>query len=167
MDDKQFVNQVIIHKDKIARYSWYYLKDVDDVNDAVQDLFVKLWKIRNQLYKYDSILALSLRMMRNLCLDKVRKQKGFKHLSIDDLPDMIDFNNGSESKNIDLKPIYSEINKLTGLQKEIITLKDIEGYDYQEICQILEIEISAVRTNLCRARQKIRERIINRKSNED
>jgi len=164
MDEKQFVNLVVVNKSKLARYGWYYLKNIDDVNDTLQDLFVRLWKMRFTLANYDSVLALSMTMMRNMCFDKLRKQKGLVNLSIDQLPDIIDFS-PNENQSTEITKLYLEINKLTGLQKEIITLKDIEGYDYQEICQILDLEIGAVRTNLCRARQKIRDRIIKNREN--
>ena len=44
-------------------------------------------------------------------------------------------------------------------QRQVMHLRDIEGYSYQEICEILEIDMSQVKVNLFRARNSVRERL--------
>ena len=55
--------------------------------------------------------------------------------------------------------IISFINELPEKQKMVIHLKDVEEYEVSEISEILEIEENAVRVNLMRARQKVKEQI--------
>ena len=62
-------------KDKVFRFALRLLNDHDDAQDAVQDVFEKLWTRRKSLRKYDNIEALSLKMTRDLCLNRLKHQK--------------------------------------------------------------------------------------------
>jgi len=53
--------------------------------------------------------------------------------------------------------IQTLINQLPATQKEVMHLRDIEGYSYQEIADLLQIDIGQVKVTLSRARKKIRE----------
>ena len=55
--------------------------------------------------------------------------------------------------------IIGFINQLPEKQKAVIHLKDVEDFDIAEISAILEMEQNAVRVNLMRARQKVKEKI--------
>jgi RNA polymerase sigma-70 factor (ECF subfamily) len=55
--------------------------------------------------------------------------------------------------------IIGFINELPEKQKTVIHLKDVEDFDVAEISEILEMEQNAVRVNLMRARQKVKEKI--------
>jgi RNA polymerase sigma-70 factor (ECF subfamily) len=65
-----------------------------------------------------------------------------------------------ETNNLKEK-ILEFINALPEKQKLVIHLKDVEEYEVSEISEILEIEENAVRVNLMRARQKVKEQINN------
>lgn len=54
-----------------------FMTDFDDAKDVVQEIFIKLWSMRNELNKYNSVEALAMRMTRNLCLDKIKLKKQF------------------------------------------------------------------------------------------
>ena len=44
-------------------------------------------------------------------------------------------------------------------QRQVIHLRDVEGYTYQEICEILELDMNQVKVNLFRARNAVREKL--------
>ena len=56
--------------------------------------------------------------------------------------------------------VVTLINKLPELQKVVIHLRDVEGYDFDEIAGITELSLNAVRVNLSRARKNVREGLI-------
>ena len=60
--------------------------------------------------------------------------------------------------------VHFFIEHLPELQRTIIRMRDVEGMEIQEIADITEITPNAVRVNLSRARQKIREQIIKENS---
>jgi RNA polymerase sigma factor (sigma-70 family) len=45
-------------------------------------------------------------------------------------------------------------------QRQVIHLRDIEGYSYNEICDILELDMNQVKVNLFRARNTVREKFV-------
>ncbi len=97
-----------------------------------------------------------------MCLDKLRRNKMILN-NIEDLnnPDLAiyeDKTNENKETNQLLKMI---INTLPEKQKMIIHLRDIEGYEFNEIANILDMNIVAIRTNLSRARQKVKEKLMN------
>jgi RNA polymerase sigma factor (sigma-70 family) len=44
-------------------------------------------------------------------------------------------------------------------QRQVMHLRDIEGYSYNEICEIMEIDLNQVKVNLFRARNAVREKL--------
>jgi len=67
----------------------------------------------------------------------------------------------SQDKSADLKEILDKtLDALPHLQKSIILLRDLEGYNYQEIGEMLELTESQVKVYLFRGRQKIKTRLI-------
>ncbi len=56
-------------------HAYRILKDQEGSEDAVQEVFVKLWKMNNRLNEYESVSALAVTMVKNYCIDQVRKRK--------------------------------------------------------------------------------------------
>ncbi len=155
MTEQQFVKDIIPLNERLSRYAWYYLKNKDDVYDVIQEVYIKLWRMKDTLEKYQSSLALALRITRNQCLDFVRKRSKSHELLIGDSisdPEVV-----SDNRSEVFEYIKKAVNKLSGVQKEVMILKDIEGYDYNEISGILDMDINTIRVNISRARKKVRE----------
>jgi RNA polymerase sigma-70 factor (ECF subfamily) len=127
------------------------LKDGEAANDIVQDSYLKLWQHRKQVdpQKVKSwLFAVAHNAMINYIKVESRKR------SLDD--------SGDESKvyqnhHFDTKAIVDKaLDTLPAQQKSIILLRDLEGYRYDEIAEILQISESQVKVYLFRARVKIK-----------
>ena len=158
-------NEFNIHfisiKDKIFRFALKILNNHEDAQDAVQDVFEKLWKMRDNLNKYENLEAFTIKMTKNLCLDKL-KHKKLKTQKIQEIESNQEFqikNNNYDKKNTS-EIIKLFINQLPDKQKMIIHLRDIEGFEFNEIAEIMEIDINAIRMNLSRGRKAIKEKLI-------
>ena len=160
MDSKQFNNQVVSLSDKFFRLAKSILKDVNSSQDAVQDLILKLWEKRANLDEVENIQAFTMRAMRNLCLDSIRQ-----HHHEQELPVEAEYLEPNPHQQIEQKDIIERVKKLIDnlpeLQRTIIRMRDVEGMEISEIAFITSITENAVTVNLSRARQKIREKIIN------
>lgn len=159
--NQEFSIQFKSFRDKVFRFAKSIVNDHEDAKDIVQDLFEKLWNMRDELNKYNNMEALSIKMTRNLCLDKLKHEKQ-KRLKLQDMalngktqPDGKDYEQKDTSE-----VIRSLINQLPDKQKMIIHLRDVEGYEYPEIAEIMDMDINAVRMNLSRGRKTIKERLI-------
>ena len=68
--------------DALYRVALYLLEDKQDAEDAVQDLFLKLWEGSAQLESIKNPKAYAVMMMRNLCLDRIRVATRRPHESL-------------------------------------------------------------------------------------
>ena len=59
-----------------------------------------------------------------------------------------------------MQRINQLIASLPEKQRQVIHLRDVEGYSYNEICEILELDMNQVKVNLFRARNAVREKLM-------
>lgn len=159
MDSTQFKANILSLSDKLFRLAKSMLRNTEAAQDAVQDLSMKLWEKRNNLDDVENVPAFTMRAMRNLCLDTIRKQG-----DEDELPAEFEFvapNPHQQAEHKDLADrVRDMIDNLPELQRTIIRMRDVEGMEISEIAYITSIKENAVTVNLSRARQKIREKIL-------
>ncbi len=158
---KEFEKTIFVLKDKLYRFANSILYNTADAEDIVQEVLTKMWCNKNKLQGIDNKEAYVMRTTKNMCLDKLRHNKMIlqKNKDLTTLNTVIyeDKTNENKETNQFLRKI---INNLPEKQKMIIHLRDIEGYDFNEIATMLDMNISAIRTNLSRARQKVKEEMI-------
>jgi RNA polymerase sigma factor (sigma-70 family) len=159
MQGEKIVRQVLHLKDKLYRFAYRIVENEVDAEDVVQETFVKVWQKSEQLEGIDNKEAWCMTVARNLAIDKIRARKkanssdidGFHHLSDDSpTPDII-----TEDKE-SLSIVMKTLNKLPEHQRQIIHLRDIDGYTYKEIGEITGYSEEQVKVNLFRARQKLK-----------
>ncbi|MEZ4841054.1 MAG: RNA polymerase sigma factor [Flavobacteriaceae bacterium] len=161
MKQTDFLNTVLPLKDKVYRLAKRLLVSSDEAEDATQELYLKLWKSKDKLHQYKNVEAFAMTMTKNYCLDQLKaKRSGNLKLVHSNYSD----NNISLQKDVELKDsvsrVHELIEQLPEKQKLVIQLRDIENYEFEEIGKILDLEPTAVRVTLSRARKTIREQLI-------
>lgn len=156
MSDKILTNTFTAMRKKLLRIAMHILPDEDDAADALQDAFCRLWPRRDNINSSAEAEALTTTTLRNICIDNVRRRK-IETVPIDEEHDRCEEGNHNthEERYNEVKKIIE--NELTQQQKEILELKEIEGYTIEEIAERVSSTESAVKMNLSRARKKIRE----------
>lgn len=161
MDLHNFKIQVFPLKNKLFRLANRLLGDREEAQDIVQETFIKLWNRREKLDEYRSVEALAVVTARNLCIDKLKAKKHPVERLDNIKADIPENEMESKTEFYDLAAQIKEIiKKLPEQMKTIMQLRDIEGYDFEEIAGILGMTENAIRVNLSRARKKVREIII-------
>lgn len=163
MKQSDFLKAVLPFKDRIFRLAKRLLVSTAEAEDATQELYLKLWKNKEKLKRYKSIEAFAITMTKNYCFDRL-KSKQASNLSL------VHTNYKEKGITLDKKienydavaQVKLLIEKLPEQQKVIIQLRDIEQYELDEICKIMEMKSTAVRVALSRARKKIRQELIKR-----
>lgn len=160
MTKTDFNNLVVSIGRKLYRYAYRILRDKEGSEDAVQEVFVKLWKINTKLEEYESVEALAVTMIKNYSIDQLRKQKYIEpadsnafSLYHDTEPSPQDKLEISETSAI----MHRIINDLPEIYREIIQLRDIEEQSYEEIAEKTGQNINTLRVNLSRARKSVRD----------
>lgn len=161
MNPEEFKIQVLPLKHKLFRLSLRLLENAEEAEDAIQDALLKLWTKREDLVNYSSVEAFAMTVTKNICLDRIRSrsfqterlsERQAQSLRQDpvDILEKNDFN----------AFIRRIINSLPDQQKTIMHLRDIEGMEYEQIAEIMGLNINAIRVNLSRARKKVRDMIL-------
>ncbi len=157
MSDKTITTVFTKLRRKFLSMAMAILPNEDDAADALQDAFCKLWPRRDTINDEAKAEALTGVALRNICIDKMRKRE-IQTVPIDEEHDRCE----NESEYSQREERYNTVkaiidNELTAQQRTIIELKEIEGVEIEEIAKQLQMNESAVRMNLSRARKKIRE----------
>ncbi|WP_417197178.1 RNA polymerase sigma factor [Bizionia sp.] len=162
MTQTEFLNIVMPFKDKVFRLAKRLLVSREEAEDATQEIILKLWKNQEKMSDYKNIEAFSMTMTKNFCLDKL-KSKQAQNLKI--VHSNYEDHNVSLQKEVEVNDSLDWVSKIMAdlpeQQKMVVQLRDIEQYDYNEIAKMLDMNETAVRVALSRARKTIREKLTN------
>lgn len=138
--------------------AFHYLKDQDDSNDVVNEIFLKLLEmsISDRVYLLSGVdekLGAYLKVMvKNRCLDKIRTEKNRNSIQsgIINLFNRYSYNHGmAEADYLELIAVLPE-------QQRRIFEMHIDGFDNQAIAQELNISYNTVRNTLSTSKKKLR-----------
>lgn len=161
MKQSDFLKVVLPFKDKVFRLAKRLLVSTEEAEDATQELYFKLWRNREKLTGYKNVEAFAMTMTKNYCFDRL-KSKQASNLTL------VHSNYKEKETALEKKIEYKDsvnqvhmlIENLPEQQKMIIQLRDVEQYDFDEICEMMDMKPTAVRVALSRARKTIREALI-------
>jgi RNA polymerase sigma-70 factor (ECF subfamily) len=160
MQQLEFQNEVLIHKDQMFRLALRILRDEEDANDIVQDSLLKLWDKRKVLTDIRNIKSFSMTMVRNACIDFIRKHKALTDQEQVILRKTDELNPEKELVISDqLDQVKNIINQMNEQQREVIQLREIEELEYDEIAEITGLTINNLRVIISRARKEIRNKM--------
>lgn len=165
MSSEVFISQIMPIKQKLYRFALRLLGNEEDAKDIIQDALVKVWHNKEKMGELQNLEAWCMRITRNLALDKIKSRKYRKTDDLDraqEVPATQQQNPHQTAEQSDLmRRVHGLINKLPEKFRTILQLRDMDGLSYQEIADVLEIEMSEVKVNLHRARKQVREQLQN------
>jgi RNA polymerase sigma factor (sigma-70 family) len=163
MSLEAFKSRVLPAKDKMYRFAQRLLKDDEEAKDIVQEAMIRVWNKRDEMHTYLNMEAWCMRIVRNLSLDRI-KSKQYNSDRLDTTYNLSAAGaNPAQKTEIDntMENIHNFIASLPDKQRQIMQLRDIEGFSYKEIGDILNLDANNVKVNLFRARKSVRENLLN------
>ncbi len=159
----QFKIEVLPHRHKLYRFAMRMMRDAAEAEDVVQEVMIRLWMRKEALAGFRSIEAFAMTIARNLCLDRL-KRAGSRTEELNERHTVRHVRTPyEEMESTDsYNKIRELIDDLPDQQRMIIHLRDVEGYEYEEIADITGLTENTIRVNLSRARKKIREAMKNK-----
>ncbi len=145
---------------RLYRLAFGLLGNREEAEDTVQEVYLKLWKMRDDLGKYNSLEALSVRITRNLCLDQLRRRKTAREAQEQRKREArIEAEDPSDTllKQERAEIINRLINELPEPQRSLVYFRHIEGKEYREIEGLMEMKENAIRVSISRARKQLKE----------
>lgn len=143
------------HSNKLYGYALKFLRSTEDAQDIVQDVFEKLW-INRKKVEVEKAKSWMFTCAHNAMLNLINKKQRTQFPGDDKLPE----NYRKEVSAFESKQLVDRaVNILPPIQKSVILLRDLEGYSYEEIGDILKLSNSQVKVYLFRARNKIKKQL--------
>jgi len=151
-------------KDKLYRLALRLLQNVQEAEDVVQETMIRIWTKREEWGRWQSLEAYCMISIRNGCLDRLRKQRqGLAPVREDQAWEVSSPDKDPQEKMIAKEALIRIRKCMDGLpshQQLVIQLREIEGFSYNEIAQVLDMSLDQVKVNLFRARNAIKQSII-------
>jgi len=160
MTKTEFTNLILPFRDKLYRLAKRILVSQDEAEDAVQEVFLKLWRGKEIIQNYKSPEAFAITMTKNYCLDRL-KSKQASNLKIV-------HSNYQTSENVErnieasdgVEIVFKIMETLPEQQKIVLQLRDVEQFEFSEIAKMLDSNETAIRVALSRARKTVRDAML-------
>lgn len=160
MNQAEFIKIISPFKDKVFRLSRRLLVSTEEAEDATQEVLVKLWNNKEKLQSYGSVEAMAMTMTKNFCLDRLKSKQASEMRIVHSNYTDREAGLQQQAEDRDSWEWAEKIMKnLPEQQKLIIQMRDIEQYEFEEIARIMDMNETAVRVALSRARKTLREEL--------
>lgn len=162
MNFSTFESRVLPVKNKLFRFAFRILGSSEDAKDVVQEALIKVWNGRAQMAEIQNMEAWCMRITKNLSLDRLRALERKQTGTLEGIDVKQEALSPHERTEIDehMEQIHVMMATLPEKQRQVMHLRDVEGHSYNEICDILEMDMSQVKVYLFRARNAVREKLI-------
>ena len=137
--------------------AYNFTKDDMTAQDMMQEAFIKAFAKINTYNGEASFGSWLKRIVINQCLDFIKKQNLDTVEIKEDIISIEEDDDWNIDKETNMRAIYSCIEQLPKKCKNVVKLYLLEGYDHQEVAQILEISEVSSRSQLSRGKNRLRE----------
>lgn len=146
--------------DRFYRVAYYLLESEEDAEDAVQELYLKLWAARSGLSGVQNPSAYGISMLKNICIDRIRKRMVRKAEPLEKVPHPEDTDQESRTDMKDtLRYLLQEMEKLPQKQRTVLRMKAVEGLKYEDIARRTGLSEVHIRVLVTMARKTLKSKI--------
>ena len=145
----------------LLRLAMRYTEDTDEAEDVIQEVLLKLWFLRRRLDRYRSIDSLAAVITKHLCINRKRDNR-LELVGLEEGMGILEEDTPEQElvREERMEELLALIGTLPDLQQAILRMKHVEGFEVEEIARLTGSNPVAVRTNLSRARKKVREQFL-------
>ena len=164
---KAYEEIIGLYEKKVFSTIYYMVKNDNEVEDIAQEVFIKIYKNLGNFKEESSLYTWIYRITVNVGIDEFKKRKKVVYLDekIDTKDGEVELQLSDDSKSPtdiaednDLKDKLEKcIKKLPESQRMMIILRDIKGFTYMEIAEIMKMNLGTVKSKINRARASLKE----------
>ena len=156
MNKTEFRHKVFSMAEQLFPMVSRMLGNTVNAEDAIQEIMIKLWVKRHEIEKHPNIKGLVFLTARNCCIDVMRK----KNIKMEDAPFQLEIaRSENNQEQLEWKELQINVRKilknLPAQQREVMIMRDLDGYDFEEIAAALDLKIEHVRVLSSRARNYV------------
>jgi len=150
-----------LYFDKVYRFCYSYTKNRDLAMDISQEVFLKIWRNRQNIAEDIPLEQQLFVISKNLIFDYFRRKVKEQEVLLSYKQALtIESTDDSEVKEIRLKKIYSCIDQLPKKQQKVIKMHRFQGLTYEEISEILNISVNTVSAHISSGMRFIKKNVI-------
>jgi len=162
-DYRELVNQ---QRHRVFTYAFYTLRDQDEAEDTVQEVFVRLWQHWNEIDE-TAVSAWLIRVTRNACIDRIRRGRAYSLRVAAAGTDTVVFEGVSSEPEPDAvveamelrEQIQVALTRIEEPYRSLIILREIQDLTYDEIAHAMELPLNTVKSYLHRGRKMLRKEL--------
>ncbi len=149
---------------------YHILHSPNDVEDVTQEVFLKAYQSLGA-FRGGSFKSYVTRIARNHCYDILRKARSHKRVEStveldDNLPDAGGTPEDVIVRDESARQMQELLESISAVDREILLMKHVHGFSYDEIAEVLDMKVGTVRTRISRARQRLMTDMQRRESGE-
>ncbi len=147
MTVNEYNKSVELFSDRVYRFILKSIRDIHKAEDIVQDSYEKLWKNFENV-SFEKVKSYLFTTAYHTMIDVIRKEKRSSYSEELNLPEQSHENNYSDLGEI----LKVAVDRLPEVQRMVLLLRDYEGYSYEEIGEMANLNESQVKVYIFRAR---------------
>lgn len=158
-----------MHERRMYAVALRMCSNPEDAQDCLQEAMLRIFRSLDRFKGQASFATWVYRITVNTCLDELRRRKTRPNTSLDGLLDAgwapADASASPEKRAMQRElraGLAQAMRELPEDMRAAVVLRDVEGYAYEEIAEILNINVGTVKSRISRAREKLREKITSR-----
>ena len=155
-----------MHERRMYAVALRMCKTPEDAQDCLQEAMLRIYRAISGFKSQSSFSTWVYRITMNTCLDELRRRKNHPNTSLDGLldagwsPSDEDDTPERHALNTEVRANLRQfIQELPEDMRAAVVLRDIQGYSYEEIADILDANVGTVKSRISRGREKLREKI--------
>lgn len=151
-DKDAFTDFVLYYTPYVYRTAVAFLHDRTEAEDLAQEVFLKVHRSLSQIQDVQAFPAWFKRLITNACLDRLKKQVPLPTTEIN-----LDRAAPGGPEQWETRLLLQEaLGSLSPEHREVLTLREWQGYDYQEIAGLLGVPVGTVKSRLHSARAQLK-----------
>lgn len=153
-------NILVSHAERFYRVAFHILESREEAEDAVQELYLKLYESNYRLNAVSNPLAYGISVLKNICIDRIRRRTVRKAEQVDERIPLEEAPPDSMAVSKDLlENLMTEMDRLPDMQARVLKMKTMEGLDYKEIAEMTGLSQVHVRVLVSTARKTLKRRL--------
>jgi len=151
---------------RLLNHAYGILNNREDAEDALQESYIKIFKSLDKFEGHSSFKTWIYRIVTNVCLDMLRKNKKIYETSINEtnengeyklvIPDDTYSPEISAQKKMAFETLKNALEDLSQEHKTVVIMRDIDGLSYDEIAYITSTNVGTVKSRINRARIQLK-----------
>jgi len=155
MTPEEFIDLYLQLEDGLYRMAFRLLESQAEAEDAVQDLFIKIWSRIDSLERVSYPQAWCLTLMRNHCIDRLRAKAGQQTVPVEEnLPAEEELERSAR-----IKRAWEAVLALPPKSRELLRLRLVEDLSYEEISRQTGLSQNALRVAFHRMKNHLKKKI--------